>query len=51
LDSEVKFLQNWRQGNPQLPEVNLVPQDLGASISTLESIVERCDEEDTVENS
>ena len=38
LDSEEKFLQGWRKGNPQLPEVNIKPQNLGDSISTLESI-------------
>src|SRR5688572_15602784 len=49
LGSEEMFLQNWRKGNPQLPEVNLKPQDLSENISTLESIVERCDEADPVE--
>ena len=49
LNSEVKFLEDWRKGNPQLPEVNLERQDLSDSILTLESIVSRCNQEDPVE--
>ncbi len=49
LGSEERFLQNWRKGNPLLPEVILKPQDLNESISALESIAVRCDEDDPVE--
>jgi uncharacterized protein (TIGR02421 family) len=49
LDSEERFLQNWRKGNPQLPEVSFKSQELNESISALESIAARCNENDPVE--
>jgi uncharacterized protein (TIGR02421 family) len=49
LESEEKFLQNWRKGNAQLPEVNRRPQNLYDSISTFDSITDRCNQEDPVE--
>ena len=49
LESEGKFLEGWRKGNPQLPEINLKPQDLNDSVSTLESIIARCNQEHPVE--
>jgi uncharacterized protein (TIGR02421 family) len=49
LASEEIFLQNWRKGNLQLPEVNATPRNLSENIKALDSIVKRCDEADPVE--
>jgi uncharacterized protein (TIGR02421 family) len=49
VDSEDKFLQGWRKGNPQLPVVDLKPRNLDGSISILESIVQSCNATDPVE--
>lgn len=44
-----KFLENWNRGNPKLPTIKLNPPDVGASISSLEKIADRCDAGDPVE--
>lgn len=49
LGAEEKFLETWRRGNPQLPEVVLERRDYRDSISTLEDIESRCDTDDPVE--
>jgi len=49
LNSDEAFLQNWRKGNPLLPEVNRMPQNLDDSIATLDSITARCNQHDPVE--
>jgi uncharacterized protein (TIGR02421 family) len=49
LAAEQVFLENWRKGNPQLPEVKLERQDLSANITVLDSIVAICDQNDPVE--
>ena len=47
--SAEKFLNNWRRGNPLLPEVTTRPVKLDESISALESIAQRCSQDDPVE--
>ena len=49
LGAEEKFLEGWRKGNPQLPEVNLERHDYNDSIVALEEISARCDHDDVVE--
>jgi uncharacterized protein (TIGR02421 family) len=49
LAAEIIFLDNWRKGNPKLPEVNLEPVDLSANITVLDSIIAICDQNDPVE--
>ena len=48
-DAEENFLQSWRQGNPQLPEVKLEQPDLKSSVTDLDSIVAQCNPDDPVE--
>jgi hypothetical protein len=48
-DSEEKFLQGWRKGNPQLPEVSLKPRNLDGSLTILDSIIQSCNTTDPVE--
>ncbi|HTE31930.1 MAG TPA: flavohemoglobin expression-modulating QEGLA motif protein [Chryseolinea sp.] len=49
LEAEQKFLEGWRKGNPQLPQVKLKRQSLTESIASLASIRERCNQSDPVE--
>jgi uncharacterized protein (TIGR02421 family) len=49
LGAEEIFLKNWERGNPQLPEVPLYRDDLTENIAALESIVDRCDENDPIQ--
>jgi uncharacterized protein (TIGR02421 family) len=46
---EEKFLQGWRQGNPELPRLELPRQNHVDSIRTLEGIAAQCDVGDPVE--
>jgi uncharacterized protein (TIGR02421 family) len=42
-NAEAKFLEGWRAGSPQLPDVDLQPRDHSADISALEDFIRRCD--------
>lgn len=46
---EEKFLEGWRKGNPQLPEIKIQPPDVTDSIEELDVIVQQCDQDDPVE--
>lgn len=46
---EEKFLDGWRKGNPQLPEINIQPPDLNDSIKKLDAIVQQCKQDDPAE--
>jgi uncharacterized protein (TIGR02421 family) len=46
---EEKFLEGWRKGNPQLPEIKIEPPDLNGSIKKLDAIVQQCNQDDPVE--
>lgn len=46
---EEQFLENWHKGNPQLPEINIQPPNVTENISTLETIVKKCDIENPAE--
>jgi len=46
---EEKFLEGWRKGNPQLPEIKIQPPDVGASVKKLDAIVQQCKQDDPVE--
>ncbi|HEY3404688.1 MAG TPA: flavohemoglobin expression-modulating QEGLA motif protein [Ohtaekwangia sp.] len=47
--AEQKFLEEWRKGNPKLPEVKINPPDLTTNVNELEGIARQCDQEDPVE--
>jgi uncharacterized protein (TIGR02421 family) len=49
VGEEEKFLDGWRKGNPTLPQIKLDKSDVNDSISILESIVSRCNQEDVAE--
>jgi uncharacterized protein (TIGR02421 family) len=49
LEAEERFLQTWRKGNAQLPEVSIKPQKLDDTIIALKSIASRCRQDDPVE--
>ena len=46
---EEKFLDDWRKGNPVLPEINIKPPVLKSSVKELDAIVKQCDQDDPVE--
>jgi uncharacterized protein (TIGR02421 family) len=46
---EEKFLEGWRKGSPQLPEIKIEPPDLNDSIKKLDAIVQQCKQDDPVE--
>jgi len=43
------FLQNWRKGNPQLPEFKPKRPAIKSNIADLDSIAKQCDQSDPVE--
>jgi uncharacterized protein (TIGR02421 family) len=47
--AEEIFLTGWHKGNPQLPGVKFERLDLSDTISTLDSIVNRCNQDEPVE--
>jgi len=49
VDAEEKFLEGWRKGNPQLPEIKILPPDLTESIQKLNTIVSTCNQNEPVE--
>jgi uncharacterized protein (TIGR02421 family) len=48
--AEVKFLQSWRAGRPELPDVQLKPQNFNSEIGILETIQSRCDRQHPLDN-
>jgi uncharacterized protein (TIGR02421 family) len=48
--AEAKFLQSWRAGRPELPEVKLQPLDYSKEICVLETIQSRCDRKHPLDN-
>jgi uncharacterized protein (TIGR02421 family) len=48
--AEVKFLQSWRAGRPELPDVQLEPRDYSKEIDILETIQSRCDRKHPLDN-
>lgn len=46
---EEKFLQGWRKGNPELPEIKIQPPNVTDSIRELDDIVQKCNHDDPVE--
>lgn len=46
---EEKFLEDWRKGNPQLPEIKIQPPDVKDSVKALDDIVQQCNQDDPVE--
>jgi uncharacterized protein (TIGR02421 family) len=43
---EEKFLEGWRKGNPQLPEIKIQPPDVKDSVKELDDIVQQCNNQD-----
>ncbi|MBL7845684.1 MAG: DUF1704 domain-containing protein [Cyclobacteriaceae bacterium] len=48
-EAEDKFLQGWRKGKPELPQIALTKPDVVDNISVLDSIAGKCDEQNPVE--
>lgn len=48
--AEVKFLEAWRAGRPELPDVRLEPQDFSKEIEILESLQSKCDRAHPLDN-
>ena len=46
---EEKFLDDWRKGNPALPEIKIQPPDVRDSVIELDAIVHQCNQDDPVE--
>jgi uncharacterized protein (TIGR02421 family) len=46
---EEKFLEGWRKGKPELPEIKIQPPDVSDNIKVLDSIVSKCDQHHPVE--
>ncbi len=46
---EEKFLEGWRKGNAQLPEIKIQPPELNDSIKALDAIVQQCSQDEPVE--
>lgn len=46
---EEKFLEGWRKGNTQLPEVKIEPPDVTDNVKALDDIVQKCSQDDPVE--
>ena len=49
IAAEARFLDNWRAGNPQLPEVSLTVPNLKKEVQLLYEIAEHCSPIDPVE--
>jgi uncharacterized protein (TIGR02421 family) len=49
-EAEVKFLEGWRAGKPELPDVTLEPKDFSREIDILETIQSKCDREHPLDN-
>jgi uncharacterized protein (TIGR02421 family) len=48
-ESEAIFLESWKRGKPELPEINLERPDVTESVAALENIVAQCDHQHPVE--
>jgi uncharacterized protein (TIGR02421 family) len=48
-ESEAIFLESWKRGKPELPEINLEKPDVTESVAALENIVAQCDHQHPVE--
>ena len=48
--AEPRFLQGWRAGRPELPEVRLEPKDYSSEITLLEELQGRCDRAHPLDN-
>jgi uncharacterized protein (TIGR02421 family) len=46
---ETLFLEGWRKGNPQLPEIKIQPPNVSENIKKLDAIVQVCNQDDPVE--
>ena len=46
---EYTFLENWHNGNPKLPHIELQRPDVMESVAALEHLAKKCDEDDPVE--
>ncbi len=46
---EEKFLEGWRKGNAQLPEVKIEPPDVTNNVKALDGIAQQCNQDDPVE--
>jgi uncharacterized protein (TIGR02421 family) len=46
---EEKFLEGWRKGKPQLPEIKIETPNVKSSVKALDDIVKLCSQEDPVE--
>ena len=49
-DAETRFLGNWREGKPALPDVSLQPQDFSKEIEALEFMQGKCDRGHPLDN-
>lgn len=49
VEAEGKFLNSWKKGQPELPEIKLAIPNVQANIETLEAIAAKCDEHHPVE--
>lgn len=46
---EYTFLENWHNGNPKLPQIELPRPDVMESVVALEQLARKCDSDDPVE--
>src|SRR5210317_2508498 len=49
-EAETRFLETWRAGKPELPVVELEPQDYRKQIEVLEGIQSHCDRGHPLDN-
>jgi uncharacterized protein (TIGR02421 family) len=49
-EAEARFLDGWRAGKPELPDVRLEPKDFSKEIEVLEAIQSKCDREHPLDN-
>jgi len=49
VGAETLFLEGWRKGNPQLPEIKIQPLNVSENIKKLDAIVQVCNQDDPVE--
>ncbi len=49
MGKEEAFLESWKKGNPQLPQIEIKPPDVRASVMALEGIAKKCDQKEPVE--
>jgi uncharacterized protein (TIGR02421 family) len=49
-EAEVRFLEAWRAGQPELPDVRLEPQDYSREIKVLEDLQSKCDRSHPLDN-